>query len=61
MADIPHFVSATQRDEWDSSHQTHSVEFWKAKKLKFISFSPTNGGTHGFSGPYLPRRVAQAK
>jgi len=28
MADFPHFVSATQRDEWDLSRQTHTVEIW---------------------------------
>jgi hypothetical protein len=31
MADFPHFVSATQRDEWDLSRQTHNVEIWKVK------------------------------
>jgi len=26
MADYPHFVSATQRDEWDLSHLSSIVE-----------------------------------
>jgi len=38
MTDIPHFVCATQRDEWDSSRQTHTVKIWIVQKLKFFSF-----------------------
>jgi len=32
MADYSHFVSATQRDEWDLSHLSSSVEVWTVKK-----------------------------
>jgi hypothetical protein len=50
MADFPHFVSATQRDEWDSSHQTHSVEIWKVKNSNSFVLSMNRGSRMVF-GP----------
>jgi hypothetical protein len=40
MADFPHVVSATQRDEWDLSRQTQSLETWNVKNSNSLFFSP---------------------
>jgi len=50
MADFSHFVSATQRDEWDSSRQTHSVKDWTIKNSNSFVHS-MNRGSHLVFGP----------
>ena len=60
MADILHFVSATQRHQWDLSRQTQSVVIWTFKNSNSFLFSPQAVALSWFSGPYLPRRVAQS-
>jgi len=61
MAEIPHFVSATQRDEWDSSHLSSSVKIWTVQKPDSFSSIREWLQSHGVRGPHLPRRVAEAK